>query len=86
MSNNIINKLLKFQSQDFSSSKSLHSNTTYEVTFEAIDIAGNSLEIESEKYEFHDTDGGSDDAFDEYDDLITFVKIHFPNIKMYKYE
>ena len=55
LSNNIINKLLKFQSQDFSSSKSLHSNTLYEVTFEAIDIAGNSLEIESEKYEFKTT-------------------------------
>lgn len=39
-----------------------------------------------EKYEFHDNDGGSDNSFDEYDDLITFVKINFPNIKMYKYE
>lgn len=40
----------------------------------------------SEKYEFHDNDGGSDDSFDDYDCLIAFVKMNFPNIKMYKYE
>lgn len=40
----------------------------------------------SEQYEFHDNDGGSDNSFDDYDDLIAFVKTNFPNIRMYKYE
>lgn len=40
----------------------------------------------NEKYEFHDNDGGSDDSFDDYDYLIAFIKMNFPNIKMYKYE
>jgi hypothetical protein len=40
----------------------------------------------SEAYEFHNNVGGCDNLFDEYGDLIDFIKTNFPNIKMYKYE
>ena len=55
LANSSVSNLLKLKKEDFSTAKSLASNTKYDVYFEVFDVAGNKLKVKSDSYSFKTT-------------------------------